>query len=183
MVDQESPIQLIVGLGNPGQEYKNTRHNAGYWFIDEVIQEYGGTISVEKKFYGEIGAVQIADIRIKILKPTAYMNESGRAVQSVSEFYKLAPHQVLIAHDDIDLSPATAKYKLGGGHGGHNGLRDIFNHIGQDFWRARIGVGHPGHKDQVTDYVLNKAPSEEHELIMRSIHAAVQDLPSKVTGT
>jgi len=151
-------LKVIVGLGNPGSKYTETRHNAGFWFIEELAREYSASFRQEKKFHGEVAKISLAGKDIWLLKPETFMNRSGLAVQSLMSFYRINADQLLVAHDEIDLPPGTAKLKTGGGHGGHNGLRDIINQLGtKDFHRLRIGVGHPGSKDQVVDYVLHNA--------------------------
>lgn len=154
-----SSIALIIGLKNPGSRYENTRHNAGAWFAEPLGINY----KLEKSFEGLL-APACNDASIKIFLPETYMNESGRAVRKIADYFKLAPDHILIAHDEIDLPPGIARLKLGGGHGGHNGLRDIISHLKTpNFYRLRIGVGHPGHKDDVADHVL-KAPSKKERI-------------------
>ena len=160
-----SDLKLIVGLGNPGAEYARTRHNAGFWLVDELARRHGGSFRTESRHQGEVARVKIAGREIWLLKPTTFMNRSGGAVQSLSGFYKIAPGEMLVAHDEIDLPVAALRLKEGGGHGGHNGLRDIIVTLGDAFWRLRIGVGHPGSKPEVVDYVLRRAPAEEDALL------------------
>jgi peptidyl-tRNA hydrolase, PTH1 family len=176
-------LKVIVGLGNPGSKYTETRHNAGFWFIEEVARHYSATFRPDKKFHGEIAKVSIAGKDIWLLKPDTFMNLSGRAVQSLLSFYRITAEELLVAHDEIDLDPGTAKLKTGGGHGGHNGLRDIINQLGtKEFHRLRIGVGHPGSKDQVVDYVLHNASRDERMLIDRDIDDAVRVIPDLASG-
>lgn len=172
-----------MGLGNPGSKYTETRHNAGFWFIEEVARKYSATFRSEKKFHGEIAKVLIEGKEIWLLKPDTFMNLSGRAVQCLLSFYRITAEQLLVAHDEIDLDPGATKLKTGGGHGGHNGLRDIINQLGtKEFHRLRIGVGHPGSKDQVVDFVLHNASRDERVLIDRDIDDAVSVLPDLAAG-
>lgn len=163
------PPAAIVGLGNPGSEYAKTRHNAGYWLLDRLASECGETMRPEAKFLGDVGQIDLAGHSVRLLKPISFMNESGQSVRRFIDFYKLDPERILVIHDDLDLPPGTARLKRGGGHGGHNGLRDVIARCGRDFLRLRIGIGHPGDKRQVANYVLKQAPAGEHELIMGSL--------------
>ena len=169
-------IQLVVGLGNPGPEYSNTRHNAGQWFVEQLARRFNTSLKAEAKFYGLTGKFLFEGREIKLLVPTTYMNLSGKAVLALAQFYKIPPEAILVAHDEMALEPGVAKFKLGGGHAGHNGLRDIISRLGnnQNFYRLRLGIGHPGHKDQVTGYVLGKAPASEQHLIEQSIDEATR---------
>ncbi len=176
-------LKVIVGLGNPGSKYTETRHNAGFWFIEEVARKYAVTFRPDKKFHGEVAKVSIEGKDIWLLKSDTFMNRSGLAVQSLLSFYRFSAEQLLVAHDEIDLPPGTAKLKTRGGHGGHNGLRDIISQLGsKDFHRLRIGVGHPGSKDQVVDYVLHSASRDDRILIDRDIDDAVAVLPELASG-
>lgn len=175
-------ISLVVGLGNPGPKYDQTRHNAGFWFVEALARRHGGAFREERKFAGEACRVRVDGEELWLLKPTTYMNRSGQAVKLFSGFYKIPPEHILVAHDEIDLPPGTTRLKRGGGHGGHNGLRDICAQIGQEFLRLRIGVGHPGHKDQVVDYVLQRPSRDQEALIRRDIDAAADLLPLLIAG-
>ena len=176
-------LKVIVGLGNPGPKYTETRHNAGFWFIDEVARKYSATLRPDKKFHGEVAKITLEGKEIWLLKPETFMNRSGLAVHSLMSFYRITAEQLLVAHDEIDLPPGTAKLKTGGGHGGHNGLRDIISQLGtNDFHRLRIGVGHPGSKDQVVDYVLHNASRDDRILIDRDIDDAVSVMPELASG-
>lgn len=176
-------LKVIVGLGNPGPKYTETRHNAGFWFIEEVARKYSATFRSENKFHGEVAKISLEGKDIWLLKPDTFMNRSGLAVQSLLSFYRITAEQLLVAHDEIDLPPGTAKLKTGGGHGGHNGLRDIISQLGtKDFHRLRIGVGHPGSKDQVVDYVLHNASRDDRILIDRDIDDAVSVMPELASG-
>lgn len=170
-------IHAIAGLGNPGAQYSETRHNAGFWFVDALAAAYHGHFAMDKKFHGEVARVSIKGHDIWLLKPDTFMNRSGTAVQSLLSFYKLKPENLLVVHDEIDLDVGAARLKTGGGHGGHNGLRDITNHLGSEFQRLRLGVGHPGNKAQVADYVLHRATQDERTLINDAIGAALQVVP------
>ena len=164
-------IKLIVGLGNPGAEYARTRHNAGFWLVDEVARRHGGTFRFEGKHQAELARVRIAGQEIWLAKPMTFMNRSGGPVSSVLGFYKLAPTQMLVAHDEIDLPSGTVRLKDAGGHGGHNGLRDLIAAQGDAFWRLRIGVGHPGNSKEVVDFVLTQAGKDEQRTIDDTIVA------------
>lgn len=159
-------IQLIVGLGNPGKEYERTRHNAGFWWVDAIVEAKRATWKREAKFSGWTSKVEEGGVPFALLKPSTYMNESGRSVAAYLRFYRIEPVAMLVVHDELDLPPGTVKLKRGGGTGGHNGLTDIAEVLGtKDFWRLRIGIGHPGHKDLVSDYVLDKPRKIELEAI------------------
>ena len=173
-------IQAIVGLGNPGEKYVKTRHNAGFWLIDALAQQYGGELKPEKKLHGDCGQVTIGGEIIRLLKPSTFMNKSGDAVQALAQFYKLKPADILIAHDEIDLPPGKAKLKHGGGHGGHNGLRDIILHLGNDYPRLRLGVGHPGSREAVIGYVLHAAGKAEQAEIDQMIERSAAIIPTLI---
>jgi PTH1 family peptidyl-tRNA hydrolase len=160
-----SGIRLIVGLGNPGRDYESTRHNAGCWWVDEFARRHGLSFKPETKFHGLVARGNVEGHELWLLKPQTFMNLSGRAVGALAQFYKIEPVQILVAHDELDLPPGSAKLKLGGGHGGHNGLKDIAAHLGPGYWRLRIGIGHPGDRSLVSAYVLNDPRREEMELI------------------
>ena len=164
-----TPLKLIVGLGNPGAEYARTRHNAGFWLVDEIARRFGGTFRHEGKHQGELARVRIGGEEIWLLKPMTFMNRSGGPVSSVLNFYKVGVRDMLVAHDEIDLPSGTVRLKDAGGHGGHNGLRDIIAAQGDAFWRLRIGVGHPGSKNEVVDFVLTQAGKDEQRAIDETI--------------
>ncbi|MBA2653661.1 MAG: aminoacyl-tRNA hydrolase [Gammaproteobacteria bacterium] len=179
----QDKIQLIVGLGNPGPNYKATRHNAGAWFVEMLAQDNGIELKPEAKFGGRIGRIQIQQQEYWLLLPTTFMNRSGLSIKSMANFYKIPPEAILVAHDELDFPPGTIRFKQEGGHGGHNGLRDIIQQLQtKNFHRLRIGIGHPGHRDQVTDYVLNSPSKKDFELIIDSIVAAQKVLPSFLVG-
>ncbi|GJM04100.1 MAG: peptidyl-tRNA hydrolase [marine bacterium B5-7] len=170
-----TPLKLIVGLGNPGPEYLMTRHNAGFWFVDALASKFSLNFSPDKKFQAEVCRYQSGSIDCWLCKPQTYMNESGAAVQALMSYYKLSIDQVMVVHDEIDLMPGTTRLKKGGGHGGHNGLRDIIQRTGSsEFLRLRIGVGHPGSKDKVVPYVLGRATANEENLIIDSFSLALE---------
>jgi PTH1 family peptidyl-tRNA hydrolase len=176
-------IHAIVGLGNPGAKYSETRHNAGFWFVDALAYAQSVRFSTDRKFHGEVARISVHGNEIWLLKPETFMNRSGIAVQSLLSFYKLKPENLLVAHDEIDLDVGAVKLKSGGGHGGHNGLRDIVSHLGtKDFQRLRLGVGHPGSKEQVADYVLHRASVDEHRLIDEAVTAALEVVPLLAEG-
>jgi PTH1 family peptidyl-tRNA hydrolase len=170
-------LAIIVGLGNPEDRYERTLHNAGFWFVDELARRFNGQFRYEKRFDADVCKVSIAGDDIWLAKPQSFMNLSGRPVRGMLDYYRLEPAELLVAHDEIDLPPGTVRLKTGGGHGGHNGLRDVIKHCGRDFMRLRLGVGHPGHKDQVTSYVLKKATSDMEAAIVRNVDAAADVVP------
>jgi PTH1 family peptidyl-tRNA hydrolase len=166
-----TPLKLIVGLGNPGAEYARTRHNAGFWLVDELARRHGGTFRHEGKHQAELARIRLNGDEIWLAKPMTFMNRSGGPVSSVLGFYKIAPRDMLVAHDEIDLPGGTVRLKDAGGHGGHNGLRDIIAAQGDAFWRLRIGVGHPGTAKEVVDFVLTHAGKDEQRAIDESLWA------------
>ncbi|GAB2695727.1 aminoacyl-tRNA hydrolase [Aliiglaciecola sp. 3_MG-2023] len=170
-----SDIQLIVGLGNPGPEYKNTRHNAGTWFVEALAKQFGCTLKLENKFFGYTGRFTYAGQNIRLLIPTTYMNKSGQAVSALSSFYRIPPESILVAFDELDLPPGIAKFKTGGSSS-QNGIRDIVSKLGnfKDFLRLRIGIGHPGDKSRVTGHVLGKASQQDQEKIDAAIDEALR---------
>ncbi|QBZ82359.1 Peptidyl-tRNA hydrolase [Hydrogenovibrio crunogenus] len=173
-----SSVKLIVGLGNPGGQYEQTRHNAGFWFVEEVARQFNVQFRPETKFLGEAARVQSNGLDVWLLKPMTFMNRSGQSIQAIAKFYKIAPEEILVVHDELDLDPGVARLKSSGGHGGHNGLRDTIAALGtKDFKRLRLGIGHPGDRNQVVDYVL-KAPSKtDRTLIDDAIYDATRVLP------
>ncbi len=173
-------LTAIAGLGNPEERHARTLHNAGFWFVDELARRAGAEFRYEKRFDAEICRIHISDNDVWLIKPQSYMNLSGGPVRGVLEYYRLAVSDLLVAHDEIDLPPGTVRLKKGGGHGGHNGLRDIIKHAGSDFMRLRIGVGHPGHKDLVTDYVLKRASAEVDQAMRSNIDDAADVVPTLV---
>ncbi len=175
-------IRLIVGLGNPGPEYDQTRHNAGFWFVERLAAREGVAFRKESRFLAEACRLRLEGRDLWLLKPQTFMNRSGQSVRQFVDYYHVPPEAVLVAHDELDLPPGTVRLKHGGGHGGHNGLRDLIRHIGADFWRLRLGIGHPGHKDQVVDFVLHRPSGEEQRSIDEAIDEALAVLPMIVRG-
>jgi PTH1 family peptidyl-tRNA hydrolase len=176
-------IRLIVGLGNPGSQYEPTRHNAGFWFVDELVQRCRQSFRAEQRFHSEVARCVLDGNECRLQKPVTFMNRSGQAVGSLARFLKIPLQQILIVHDELDLPPGTIRLKMGGGHGGHNGLRDLISHLGsKDFYRLRVGIGHPGHRDQVVDYVLRKPSKEDRRQIDDAIYDALDVMPDVVEG-
>jgi len=176
-------IQLLIGLGNPGDQYVHTRHNVGVWLAEQVAQLADAQLLPQSKFHGRYAKVMYRGLALHVLVPATYMNNSGRAVQAISQFYKIPLASMLIVHDDIDLACGDVRFKRAGGHGGHNGLRNIIEHLGgQNFQRIRIGIGHPGNKDEVTHYVLHAPRKTERAEIEASIERALHKLPDILMG-
>lgn len=176
-------IQLIVGLGNPGPEYEQTRHNAGFWWVDAIAREHGASLGVESKFHGWVGRLKTGGHEAWLLKPSTFMNRSGQAVAALARFYRIPTENILVVHDELDLPPGAAKMKKGGGHGGHNGLKDIVAHLGSnDFWRLRLGIGHPGDARQVVNYVLHAPGREELAQVEQAMAASIKLLPDLLAG-
>lgn len=179
----ETGVRCIVGLGNPGNRYADTRHNAGFWFVDELARRHGVQLRAEAKFHGEAGRILVDGVDCWLLKPTTYMNRSGQSVSAFARFYKLAPDQLLVAHDELDMAPGVARLKRGGGHGGHNGLRDVAAALSDNgFLRLRLGIGHPGHRDQVVSYVLERPSRADADAIVTAAGLAADELPALVAG-
>lgn len=176
-------LRLIVGLGNPGAEHARTRHNAGFWFIDALAEKSGARFGLESKLYGETAKATIAGQTLWLLKPATFMNLSGKSVAAALRYWKIEPAECLIAHDELDLDPGTARLKFDGGHGGQNGLRDTMQLLGHgQFHRLRVGIGHPGHKDKVTPWVLGRPGKDDEIRIRRAIDDAIDVLPLAVAG-
>ena len=179
----EQAIQLIVGLGNPGREYEETRHNAGALFVEALARHAGQSLRPERKYHGLYARVTWQDFDLHLLNPTTYMNRSGLAVKAVADFFKIPPQAILVAHDELDLPPGTAKFKQGGGHGGHNGLRDTIAHLSSNqFQRLRLGIGHPGSSHMVTNFVLGRFGKQERSLFDQVIDEACLALPDLING-
>ena len=181
----DHPVKLIVGLGNPGPQYDSNRHNAGVIFLHHLCKSYGGQLRGEQKFFGEFDSINIDGRDIKLIFPTTFMNHSGKSVSAVCKFYKIQPENMLVAYDEIDFDVGVTRFKEGGGHGGHNGVRDIINSIGgkRGFFRLRIGVGHPGHKSMVANYVLSAPSRSEAAIIMSNIEDAIRIIPKTTEGS
>lgn len=176
-------IRLLAGLGNPGPEYEATRHNAGFWWLDAVARTTNTPLVAETRFFGRAARLKSGQHEAWMLQPQTFMNASGRSVAALARYYKIAPEEILVIHDELDLPPGQAKLKKGGGNGGHNGLRDIESHLGTaEFWRLRIGIGHPGDKNAVVHFVLKPPSREEAVLIEHSIGQSVPLLPSLLEG-
>lgn len=177
-------VALIVGLGNPGDAYRGTRHNAGADFVEYLLRRHGGAFSHESRFFGQTARVTLGGHDVRLLIPDTFMNRSGQAVGAMAGFFKLEPSQLLVAHDELDLAPGIARFKRDGGHGGHNGLRDIVRALGNstDFHRLRIGIGHPGSADRVSAFVLGRAPAGERDMTEAAIEAAADALPLLLAG-
>jgi len=178
-----SQLRLLVGLGNPGAEHLRTRHNAGFWFIDALAQAHGARFGMESKLHGETAKIVIDGQPLWLLKPTTYMNKSGIAIQSALRYWKIEPEDMLVAHDDLDLPAGAARLKFDGGHGGQNGLRDTFAHLGHGkFHRLRLGIGHPGDKNRVVSWVLGRPGVDDEQAIIGAVGRALDVLPLAVRG-
>lgn len=176
-------IKMMVGLGNPGSEYEQTRHNVGFWFIDELAWQYKATLKEEKKFFGSVARISISGSDLWLLKPSTFMNRSGQAVAALAQFYKIKPEEILVVHDELDIPCGRIKFKLGGGNGGHNGLKDIQARLGTpDFYRLRLGIDHPGDRNLVVGYVLNKPSPEHRQQIDEAINKSLKAVPMLLAG-
>jgi peptidyl-tRNA hydrolase, PTH1 family len=176
-------IRLIAGLGNPGPEYDATRHNAGFWFVDAVARELKASLVPERSYHGLAARAATRHGSVWLLEPMTFMNLSGKSVAALARFFKIAPEEILVVHDELDLMPGQAKLKQGGSHAGHNGLKDIHAQLGTaDYWRLRLGIGHPGVKAEVIDYVLRKPPKEQREAIEQAIAQSLQALDFMLAG-
>jgi peptidyl-tRNA hydrolase, PTH1 family len=176
-------ILMVVGLGNPGPDYENTRHNAGALFVEALARETGQTLRPEKKYHGLYARIQWHGLDLHLLNPSTFMNRSGLSVKALADFFKIEPHQILVAHDELDIPPGPARFKKGGGHGGHNGLRDTIAHLGtNDFQRLRVGIGHPGDSRKVTGYVLGRLGKQETEELNAVIDEIIRVLPDAASG-
>ena len=183
MPGERVQFELIAGFGNPGSEYAATRHNAGFWFVDELARQLGATFNTDKRFFAAVATAQLEGRKIILVKPMNYMNNSGQGLAAVARFFKIDPARILVAHDELDLPPGHIRLKKGGGHGGHNGLRDSLEKLsGSEFWRMRIGIGHPGHKSAVTGYVLKRAPADQQQLMDEAIELALRESSSIIDG-
>ena len=179
----EINIKLIAGLGNPGGEYEKTRHNVGFWFIDRLASQHNLTLKNDSKFLGEVAKLSFSSENIWLIKPMTFMNRSGQSIARLAQFYKIKPDQIIVVHDELDLSPGVVKLKKGGGHGGHNGLRDSIAQLGsKDFYRLRLGIGHPGSKEKVVGFVPGKTPESEKSLIESAIDKAMDSMDLILQG-
>ena len=178
-----TPIRLIVGLGNPRSKYDQTRHNAGFWFLDAVSRALGVGFASDKRLGGAVAKARFGDDDVRLFEPDCFMNESGLPVGRIARYFKIRPEQILVAYDELDLPPGTARLKFNGGHGGHNGMRDVIQHLGsRAFWRLRLGIGHPGAAHKVVHYVLSRPTANEQAEIERSIDSAVDQLEFLLKG-
>lgn len=176
-------IRLFVGLGNPGFEYEDTRHNAGFWWIDMLARQWGATLQSERSYHGLLARVNLPQGPVWLLEPQTFMNRSGQSVAALARFFKITPQEILVAHDELDLLPGQMKIKQGGSAAGHNGLKDIHAQLGSpDFWRLRLGIGHPGVRAEVVNYVLRKPPQSERELIEGCIERSLEAVPPMLDG-
>ena len=180
---EQTDVAVIVGLGNPGARYEQTRHNAGFWFVDALAREFGAELKEQSKYKGWAAKAVIDGRDLWLLKPSTFMNRSGESVAALAGFFKIPTQQILVAHDELDLAPGTVRLKRGGGHGGHNGLRSLVEHLAsREFLRLRLGIGHPGHRDDVVDYVLTRPAAEDRDAIERAVDEAVAMMPQVVSG-
>ena len=170
-------IRVIAGLGNPGADYASTRHNAGFWFVDALAEHFEAPLRYQRRLDADVGKFEAADETIWLVKPMAFMNRSGGPLRAVLDYYRLELAETLVAHDELDLPVGSLRLKKAGGHGGHNGLRDIIAHCGAEFFRLRMGIGHPGHADQVVGYVLKRAGAEEQDALDGAVQRAVKAVP------
>ena len=174
------PIALIVGLGNPGSEYAKTRHNAGFWFTDALCDAYGGKFTGNRKLRAELADISVAGTTLRVLKPQTFMNLSGESVALALRYFRLSAESLLVAYDEIDFEPGKIRLKFDGGHAGHNGVRDVIRHVGRDFWRMRLGVGHPGERSRVKGHVLKRAGGSDERIIMESVARGIDVIPTLV---
>ena len=179
----QSPLRLFIGLGNPGSEYAETRHNAGFWFCERLARELGTSFARESRYHGFVAKARVAGADLWLLMPQTFMNRSGQAVQALAHFYRIEPGEMLVVHDELDIPPGQLRLKYGGGLGGHNGLKDITGHLGtQDYWRLRVGIGHPGDRNDVINYVLKPPRREEREEIDAALDRALLAWPTLAKG-
>jgi PTH1 family peptidyl-tRNA hydrolase len=183
-VSEPAGIRLIVGLGNPGEQYEATRHNVGFWLVDRIAADFREPFRAEPKFYGQLARISVGGADLRLLKPSTYMNRSGQSIAAVARFYSIPPEQILVAHDELDHPVGQVRLKQGGGHAGHNGLRDTIAALGgsRDFWRLRIGIAHPGDRTLVTGYVLGRPSKADAEQIDAALAAAERILDDLVAG-
>ncbi len=184
MKTPDTPVKMIVGLGNPGPDYQHTRHNAGQDFVDALAQHYSESLTATAKFFGHAGRITVAGRDLRLLIPTTFMNRSGQAVAAMAQFFKIEPESILVVHDELDLDPGVARLKIGGGHGGHNGLRDIISALGnnKNFGRLRLGIGHPGNAKLVSNYVLKRASIDDQNKIADAIGNALPYICDLIRG-
>jgi peptidyl-tRNA hydrolase, PTH1 family len=171
------PLRIVVGLGNPGPEYAATRHNAGFWFVDELARRHGGRLKPERRYSGEAGRVTVEAVDLWLLKPMTYMNRSGQAIRALCDYLQVPASEVLVAHDELDLPAGAVRLKRGGGAGGHNGLKDAISHLGEDFWRLRLGIGRPQQREDVIGYVLRRPSTDDEVAINDAVALAAEEFP------
>ncbi|WP_257295086.1 aminoacyl-tRNA hydrolase [Endozoicomonas sp. YOMI1] len=184
LLSSKESIRLVVGLGNPGAQYEDTRHNAGFWYVEQLARSHGAILQPEKKFFGMTARVLIGGQEVRLLNPTTFMNRSGQAVGAMATFFKIPPESILVVHDELDLPAGVGRLKQGGGHGGHNGLRDIIASLGnsREFLRLRLGIGHPGNSKDVVNYVLTKPSVAERQKIDAVIDESIRVTPEALNG-
>jgi len=183
MPGEHIEFSLIAGFGNPGSDYANTRHNAGFWYLDQLADQLGTSFTSDKRFFSQVASAQVSGRKLLLVKPMNYMNNSGQGLAAVARFFKVEPKHILVAHDELDIPPGHIRLKNAGGHGGHNGLRDAVAKLGNgDFWRLRIGIGHPGHKSAVSGYVLKRASADDQRLIDEAIELALRETMTIIDG-
>jgi len=183
MPGEQIDFGLIAGFGNPGTEYANTRHNAGFWYVDQLADQLGASFTGDKRFFSQVASAQVNGRKLLLVKPMNYMNNSGQGLAAVARFFKIESSRILVAHDELDIPPGHIRLKKAGGHGGHNGLRDSVAKLGNaDFWRLRIGIGHPGHKSAVSGYVLKRASADDQRLIDEAIELALRETTNIIDG-
>ena len=183
MPGERIQFELIAGFGNPGSEYAATRHNAGFWFVDELAARLGATFNTDKRFFSSVASAQIDGRKVLLVKPMNFMNNSGQGLAAVARFFKIDSSKILVAHDELDIAPGEIRLKKAGGHGGHNGLRDSVAKLGNsNFWRLRIGIGHPGHKSAVSGYVLKRAPADAQRLMDEAVELALSEANRIIDG-
>jgi PTH1 family peptidyl-tRNA hydrolase len=170
-------IKLIVGLGNPGREYESTRHNAGFWLVDELARRHGGVLRMEPRFKAEVARIRVAGAECWLAKPQEFMNRSGEVTAAIASFYKFTATDILVAHDELDLPAGELRLKSGGGAGGHNGLKDLIAQLGDEFWRLRIGIAHPGARELVTPYLLSRTTAEDRAPLQQAVQQAADIVP------
>jgi PTH1 family peptidyl-tRNA hydrolase len=175
------PLRIVVGLGNPGAEYAATRHNAGFWFVDELARRHGGRFKPERRYSGEVGRIAVDGVDLWLLKPMTYMNRSGQSIRALCDYLQVPASEVLVAHDDLDLPAGAVRLKRGGGAGGHNGLKDAISHLGEDFWRLRLGIGRPQQRDDVIGYVLRRPSIDDELAINDAVVMAADEFPRLLT--
>lgn len=176
-------IRLFVGLGNPGPQYEETRHNAGFWWIDALARQWGVSLNLDRGYHGLVARTQIGGENVWLLEPQTFMNLSGKSVAALARFFKISPQEILVVHDELDVVPGQAKLKLGGSHAGHNGLRDIHAQLGTDqYWRLRLGIGHPGVKSEVIHWVLQKPSQDQRIAIEQCVDRTLKAVPDLLTG-